>query len=58
MKIASWPLGYRISNDDILTNEMIYGDGILAKHDNDMQEHREKYFRRMVAGWYYSGTKT
>lgn len=54
MKIASWPLGYRISNDDILTNEMIYGDGIHSpKHDNDMQEHREKYFRRMVAGWYY-----
>ena len=53
-KIASWPLGYRISNDDILTNEMVYGDGIHSpKHENDMQEHREKFFRRMIAQWYY-----
>ena len=54
IQIASWPLGYRISNDDILTNGMVYGDGIHSpKHDNDMQEHREKFFRRMIAEWYY-----
>ena len=58
IKIASYPLGFRISNDDILTNEMVYGDGITGsirppKHENDMQEHREKYFRRMMASWYY-----
>ncbi len=45
IKIASWPLGYRISNDDILTNEMVYGDGLHSpKHENDMQENREKFF--------------
>ena len=50
MKIASWPLGYRISNDDIVSNDFVYGDGIHSpKHENDMQEHREKFFRRMVA---------
>ena len=54
MKIASWPLGYRISNDDIVSNDFVYGDGIhSSKHENDMQEHREKFFRRMVAEWYY-----
>jgi len=54
MKIASWPLGYRISNDDIVSNDFVYGDGIHSpKHENDMQEHREKFFRRMVAEWYY-----
>ncbi len=54
IKIASWPLGYRISNDDILTNEMVYGDGLHSpKHENDMQENREKFFRRMMAEWYY-----
>lgn len=54
MKISSWPLGYRISNDEILTNEMVYGDGLHSpKHESDMQEHREKFFRRMMAEWYY-----
>jgi hypothetical protein len=58
MMIASWPLGFRISNDEILTNEVIYGNGIHSpKHDNDMQEHREKYFRRMMADWYYERHK-
>ena len=37
---------------------MVYGDGITGsirppKHENDMQEHREKFFRRMMASWYY-----
>ena len=54
MKIASWPLGYRISNDDIVSNDFVYGDGLHSpKHENDMQEHREKFFRRMVSEWYY-----
>jgi len=54
IKIASWPLGYRISNDDIISNDLVYGDGLHSPaHENDMQEHREKYFRRMVAEWYY-----
>ena len=54
IKIASYPLGYRISNNDIISNDFVYGDGLHSPaHENDMQEHREKYFRRMIANWYH-----